>query len=146
MNPRVTFITEVTDTNESTLAVRFIGTPQEVEALSARLQATVIGVPLQPLVFGGNVDARGEQKFQAGDWVRIADDLGPGMRHFESGCEAIVEGSYHDYRGHGNVNDYTLRLMDGSVSAWYHGEQLTLIEPARFDKLFALRALRNQPE
>jgi hypothetical protein len=77
------------------------------------------------------------QKFQKGDWVRIAKNLGDSMRHFESGCEAIVIGSYADQYGGSNHNSYTLYLKGRGQCSWYYGSQLTLIEPGRLDKLQA---------
>lgn len=67
------------------------------------------------------------QKFKRGDVVRIADDLGPMMAHFEKGQTAIVMGSYDDQYGGGNSRDYTLMLEDCSRVSWYHEDQLTFI-------------------
>ena len=75
------------------------------------------------------------QKFHRGDLVRIADDLGPTMSHFKSGCEAIVVASYHEKFGHGGTEDYSLYLKGGGECSWYYGSQLTLIEPGRLDLL-----------
>ena len=77
------------------------------------------------------------QKFQKGDWVRIAKDLGPHMRHFTGDCEAIVIGSYADQYGGDNRNNYTLHLKGSGQCSWYYGHQLTLIESGRLDKLQA---------
>lgn len=68
------------------------------------------------------------QKFAPGTRVRIADDLGPMMAHFESGKNATVEYTYAQAYGGDNVDSYSL-LIDGYGSvAWYHERQLTLIE------------------
>lgn len=75
------------------------------------------------------------QKFQNGDWVRVAKDLGPHMSHFTADCEAIVIGSYADQYGGKNHEDYTLHLKGCGQCSWYYGSQLTLIEPGRLDKL-----------
>jgi len=77
------------------------------------------------------------QKFNRGDWVRVAKDLGPYMSHFTADCEAIVIGSYADQYGGSNHNSYTLHLKGAGQCSWYYGEQLTLIEPGRIDKLQA---------
>lgn len=75
------------------------------------------------------------QKFQKGDWVRVAKDLGPSMSHFTADCEAIVIGSYADQYGGTDSKDYTLHLKGRGKVSWYHHHQLTLIEPGRLDKL-----------
>lgn len=75
------------------------------------------------------------QKFQKGDLVHVAEDLGPGMSHFKSGCRAIVIGSYADKYGGENSNSYTLFLEGEGECSWYYGQQLTLIEPSRTDLL-----------
>jgi hypothetical protein len=69
-----------------------------------------------------------KQKFQRGDLVQVADDLGEMMSHFTSGCRAIVMGSYDDQYGGGNTDSYTLHLEGRSQSSWYYEHQLTLIE------------------
>jgi hypothetical protein len=77
------------------------------------------------------------QKFNRGDHVKVADDLGPSMSHFQSGCEAIVIGSYRDQYGGGanNEKEYTLHIKGGGQSSWYREHQLTLIEASRGDLL-----------
>lgn len=77
------------------------------------------------------------QKFQKGDWVRIAKDLGPCMSHFTADCEAIVIGSYKDQYGGDNTDSFTLHLKGGGQCSWYYASQLTLIESGRLDKLKA---------
>ena len=77
------------------------------------------------------------QKFQKGDWVRVAKDLGPHMRHFTGDCEAIVIGSYADQYGGNSRDIFTLHLKGRGKSAWYFDSQLTLIESGRLDKLQA---------
>ena len=79
------------------------------------------------------------QKFHTGDWVRVAKDLGPTMRHFTADCEAIVIGSYADQYGGDDRNSYTLYLKGRGACSWYYGEQLTLLEAGRLDKLQAWR-------
>lgn len=77
------------------------------------------------------------QKFQKGDWVRIAKDLGPSMSHFTADCEAIVIGSYKDQYGGDNTDSFTLHLKGRGQSSWYYDSQLTMIESGRLDKLQA---------
>lgn len=77
------------------------------------------------------------QKFQKGDWVRADKDLGSSMSHFPADCEAIVIGSYDDLFGGGDRNSFTLHIKGRGRTSWYYGEQLTLIETGRFDKLQA---------
>jgi hypothetical protein len=57
------------------------------------------------------------------------------MSHFQSGCEAIVIGSYADQYGGSNHNSYTLHIKDSGRCSWYYGQQLTLIERGRYDLL-----------
>ena len=75
------------------------------------------------------------QAFYKGDLVRIADDLGPSMRHFEGGCDAIVIGSYADQYGGTDRDNYTLHLKGRGTVSWYYAHQLTLIERGRGDLL-----------
>ena len=85
------------------------------------------------------------QKFQRGDLVKIANDLGPSMSHFDAGIEAIVTGSYADQYGGDDTRSYTLHLgpTRGECS-WYHEEQLTLIEPGAVDLLRQWEQLRRE--
>lgn len=77
------------------------------------------------------------QKFHKGDHVKVADDLGPSMSHFQSGCEAIVIGSYRDQFGGSERNErqYTIHIKGGGETSWYDEGQLTLIEAKREDLL-----------
>jgi hypothetical protein len=69
------------------------------------------------------------QKFKRGDLVKIADDLGESMSHFQSGCHAIVEYSYAEkYGGGGSHRDYSLLFETGGAAAWYTEDQLTFID------------------
>jgi hypothetical protein len=75
-----------------------------------------------------------KQKFPDKSFVRIADDLGPMMSHFESGCEAIVAGTYATLCSAGADRDwqqYSLYLIgiSGKIYnrvSWYEESQLTL--------------------
>lgn len=89
-----------------------------------------------------NVNDANRQKFHKGDWVRIAKDLGPMMKHFTADCEAIVIGSYNDQYGGGDTKSYTLHIRGHGQTAWYYEDQLTLIEAGRLDKLKEWRAER----
>ena len=78
------------------------------------------------------------QKFFKGDLVKIADDLGRSMSHFPQGCEAVVIATYAEQYGGGGNDKYTLHVLkkgEGGENSWYYENQLTLIEPKRFDKL-----------
>lgn len=70
------------------------------------------------------------QKFNKGDLVQIAKDLGQTMSHFKSDQKAIVSYSYADKYG-GGVDEcgheYGLVFSNGSTSAWYYEHQLELI-------------------
>lgn len=75
------------------------------------------------------------QKYQRGDWVSVAKDLGLLMSHFQADCEAIVIGSYADQYGGSNTDSYTIHIKGGGKCSWYKEDQLTLIESGRLDKL-----------
>ena len=68
------------------------------------------------------------QKFWHGDLVRVADDLGSHMSHFESGCDAIVQYSYADMYGGDDISSYSLLFKNGNSSSWYEENQLTLLK------------------
>lgn len=76
-----------------------------------------------------------EQKFKKGDHVKIADDLGESMSHFQSGCDAIVIGSYADQYGGSDITSYTLHIKGSGENSWYYENQLELIEPHKLDLL-----------
>lgn len=75
------------------------------------------------------------QKFQKGDLVMIAKDLGGLMKRFTAGREAIVIGSYADQFGGDDTKKYTLHLKGRGEVSWYEEYQLTLLESGRLDKL-----------
>ena len=70
-----------------------------------------------------------KQKFKKGTIVRIADDLGESMSHFDKGCLAVVAGTYSQQYGGTNVNSYTLYIIDKRSivcrCSWYEEHQLT---------------------
>ena len=75
------------------------------------------------------------QKFNKGDKVRVADDLGRSMSHFQSGVDAIVIGSYKDQFGGRNTKSYTIHIQGQGTCSWYEEHQLTLIEKACYEEL-----------
>lgn len=69
------------------------------------------------------------QKFTRGNLVRIADDLGESMSHFEKGKNAVILYSYKDEYGGHNDKEYGVIFPDnGREVSWYHEHQLTLLE------------------
>lgn len=75
------------------------------------------------------------QKFNKGDKVKIADDLGSSMSHFQSGMEAIVIGSYKDQFGGSNTDSYTIHIQGQGETSWYHEHQMELIEKSCYEEL-----------
>ena len=80
------------------------------------------------------------QKFFKGDLVQVGE-MPMSMSHFTGNCQAIVMYTYEEHygaRGPTFDKDYSLFILKcgefGEVS-WYHENQLTLIEPDRFDLL-----------
>ena len=67
------------------------------------------------------------QKFPCGSRVRIADDLGPYMHHFESGCNAAVKYTYAHAYGGDNCHSYCLDIDGVGEVSWYEEHQLTAI-------------------
>lgn len=63
------------------------------------------------------------------------------MSHFAGDCKAIVIATYAEQYGHGGGDihrQYTLHILKrghNGQSSWYAEDQLTLIEPDRFDLL-----------
>lgn len=68
-----------------------------------------------------------KQKFQKGDLVRIAKNLGSSMSHFTADCDAIVIGSYADEYGGNDTKSYTIHIKGHGETSWYQECQLTLI-------------------
>lgn len=69
-----------------------------------------------------------KQKFQRGDLVQIAEDLGTSMPHFTSNKRAVVVGTYDEQFGGGDIDIYTLHVEGEGQVSWYHEHQLTLIK------------------
>ena len=70
------------------------------------------------------------QKFNKGDLVHIAADLGEMMSHFPKDKQAIVMYSYHEKYGCGKApenNQYSLHIEGMGESSWYYDKNLTLI-------------------
>lgn len=80
------------------------------------------------------------QKFFKGDLVQLGE-MPLSMRHFDGNCKAIVIASYTEQYGRSGAKsdkDYTLFILKRGgrgEESWYHEEQMTLIEPDRFDLL-----------
>ncbi len=72
------------------------------------------------------------QKFNKGDHVMIAKDLGYSMSHFTCDCEAIVLYSYVERYGGNNTDSYALHIKGKGHTAWYEENQLTLIKANQF--------------
>jgi len=75
------------------------------------------------------------QKFNKGDKVKVADDLGPHMSHFQGGMEAIVIGSYKDKYGGSDIHSYTIHIQGRGEISWYHEHQMELIEKSCYEEL-----------
>jgi len=80
---------------------------------------------------------RPRQKFYESDLVRVADDLGPSMSRFDSGCEAIVVGSeLHETHYTDRIeehHEYTIMLDYGNIVSWYQEDQLSLVKERQTD-------------
>lgn len=81
-------------------------------------------------------------KYKHGDMVRVADDLGDTMSHFESGVDAIILGSYQDLCG-GSMKhhhrEYSIYIRGKGSVSWYKEDQLELIERGCGDVLVQWR-------
>lgn len=75
------------------------------------------------------------QKYNKGDHVQVAKDLGPMMGHFQSNCEAIVEYTSNEEYGDGDIVSYSIYIKNRGSVAWYEAHQLDLIETNRLDLL-----------
>lgn len=79
------------------------------------------------------------QKFFKGDLVQVGK-MQVYMSHFADNCKAIVLYTHAEqYGGTGRQEKqyalYILKRGDTGFNAWYDEDQLTLIEPDRFDLL-----------
>ena len=79
-----------------------------------------------------------KQKFRKLSFVRVCDVMPPEMPHFESGFDAIVEGTYSQLYGGSDVESYSLyQIKKGKVVdciAWYREDQLALLPVQDRDK------------
>lgn len=75
------------------------------------------------------------QKYNKGDHIMIAEDLGSNMAHFTSGVEAIVIGTYAEQFGGNDIDSYTLHIKGKGRSSWYRESQLTLVAAGQMDLL-----------
>lgn len=70
-----------------------------------------------------------KQKFGKNTFVKISDEMPSYMKHFESGINAIVAGTYSQLHGGKKIDSYSLYLVrDSKVvnqCAWYEENQLT---------------------
>ena len=71
------------------------------------------------------------QKFGKLRFVRVCQDMPSSMRYFESGFDAIVNGSYSQIYGGTGINAYSLYQIKDDVIvnrlSWYEEDQLTLL-------------------
>jgi hypothetical protein len=79
-----------------------------------------------------------KQKFGKLSFVKVCDDMPECMRHFESGFDAIVCGTYSQIYGGTDIKSYSLYMIrDGIIvnrTSWYREPQLTLLENQDKDK------------
>ncbi len=73
------------------------------------------------------------QKFNKGDHVRVAKDLGKSMRHFDNDCEAIVMYTCAERYGGNNHKSYCIHIKGKGETSWYSEHQLELIDANRLD-------------
>ena len=77
------------------------------------------------------------QKFFKGDLVQVGE-MPEHMSHFAGNCKAVVLYTYSEKYGGGarESKQYCLYVLPKEgETAWYDEDQLTLIEPDRFDLL-----------
>jgi len=89
-----------------------------------------------------------KQKYPRGTRVFISESMPSYMSHFESGCEAIVEYSYEQEFGDGELeegeeHEYSLILLNSEgrpvgSSAWYEENQLTLLDGTKEEGLLLI--------
>jgi hypothetical protein len=90
---------------------------------------------------------RNDQAFYRGERVKVADEMPTWMRHFECGCEAIVDHSYRDMHGPGGSNQFSLLLLlpEPRRVAWYPAELLTLMVGDRDEGEAILQQYNGRP-
>ena len=68
------------------------------------------------------------QKFKRGDVVHITANLGQSMSHFVNDKDVVIEYSYAEKYGGGNIKSYSVMFLDtGNTCAWYEEHQLTFL-------------------
>lgn len=75
------------------------------------------------------------QKFNKGDHIQVAKDLGSCMSHFQNDCEAIVMYTYNEKYGGGDIDSYCIHIKGHGQVSWYHEGQLKLIQADRLNLL-----------
>ena len=76
-----------------------------------------------------------EKLFKRGDFVHIADDLGPMMTHFRADADAIVLRR--------SSSQYALLFPDnGEECSWYEEHQLILMQPHPDYMINAIQSFR----
>lgn len=73
------------------------------------------------------------QKYKRGAKITVCKEMPSYMRHFQSGFNAIVEYTYAQRYGGGNIDSYSLIVLDDkdkpiNAYSWYEENQLTLID------------------
>ena len=70
-----------------------------------------------------------KQKFRKLTFVKVADEMPVMMSHFDSGFVGIIDGSYSQLYGGGDVSNYSVyQIEDDKVVnhiSWYDESQLT---------------------
>jgi hypothetical protein len=89
------------------------------------------------------------QKFPELTFVRIDVDakLNPEMSHFDTGFDAIIEGSYAQLYGGGDTKSYSVyKLHEGVIVnnvAWYEEHQITALSKSLQNKRKAKKLIEK---
>lgn len=84
------------------------------------------------------------QKFFRGQIVWIQKEMPKSMSHFESGKYAVIQYSYNDQYGGGDVDSFSVMFLDdGNSVSWYKTDQLTLVHDDRVLGETLLQTLRE---
>ena len=79
-----------------------------------------------------------KQKFRKLSFVKVCDEMPQSMSHFDSGFDAVIEGTYSQIYGGKDIYNYSLfKIEDDKIVdsiSWYEEEQLTLSESQDRDK------------
>jgi len=72
-----------------------------------------------------------KQKFRKLSFVKVADEMPEHKSHFDKGFIGIVDGTYSQLYGGGDVQSYALfKVEDGMITnhiSWYDEDLLTLL-------------------